>query len=207
MEKLEYEIIESGSRGNAVFVEDMLFDVGVGFGKLKERLYSTKYIFITHIHSDHLRLSTARKIQKQFPRIQWIGNWEVAEEIPLDYMVGDATKIQLKDREIESFPCVHDVVTHGFVVKFDGLSMIYATDTAGLEYAPKGPFDYLFIESNHCEEKVERVRGQARSLYDYDAYAGAKRHLSTQKSKAFYYMYRKGPESEWIELHKSKRFY
>lgn len=204
---MNYEVIASTSAGNSVLIEDMLFDVGVPFGKLKKRLYDTRYIFVTHAHSDHLNLKTALRIQKEFPRIQWIANHDVGMRIPVHHMVGDVTKLQFKDRFVQSFQCVHDVPTHGFVVEIDGVRIIYATDTHTLENAPKGPYDYLFIESNHDESKLAQIMGKGRKLYGYDAWENGMRHLSTQKSKAFYYINRRNKDSKWIELHKSKRFY
>ena len=203
---LDYEIIGSGSAGNCVRVEDMLFDIGVPYKQIGEMLYDIRYIIITHRHSDHLHMQTAQQIQKRFPRISWIGNFDVGQRIPLNHLVGDETVIALKGRTLRSFPCVHDVPTHGFVIESKKGKLIYATDTHSLEHAPKEKYDYLFIESNHDEKKLEMVRDQA-SKYGYDAWKGGMRHLSTQKSKAFYYIHRSSPDAPWVELHKSERFY
>lgn len=203
----EYEIIQSGSSGNCVIVGDMMFDCGVPYSKVRKHLYEIKYLFITHRHSDHLNTNTFRAIKKEFPRIKVIANWDVAYQVPVDNIVGDDTEIKLKDRTITSFSCPHDVVCHGFTVQTKKNTMIYATDTTTLENAPKLEYDFLFIESNHDENKIRAIQNTSRKLYGYDAWEGAMRHLSTQQSKAFYYMYRKDESSEWVELHKSERFY
>lgn len=203
----DYKIIASGSSGNAVRVEDMLFDIGVSYKELKDDLYHIKYIFITHRHSDHINPKTLIAIQKHFPRIKWIANYDVAQRMPIDEVIGDTTRIALKDRMVQSFPCAHDIPTHGFVIEMDGKTMIYATDTHNLNRAPKIKYDAMFLESNHDEKKIEIVREGARKKYGYDAWAGAMRHLSTQRSKAFYFMHRRSSESLWVELHKSNRFY
>ena len=52
--KLNYEIIASGSSGNCVVIEDMMFDVGVPYSKIRKYLYNIKYLFISHAHSDHI---------------------------------------------------------------------------------------------------------------------------------------------------------
>lgn len=204
---MNYRIIASGSSGNATVVEHMLFDCGVPYAKVRNHLYDVRYLFITHRHSDHLNTVTLNAIKKEFPRIKVIANWEIAYRIPVDHIVGDDTEIKLKDRTILSFPCPHDVVCHGFVVQKKDVNMIYATDTTTLEHAPKLKYDYLFIESNHDENKIRAIQNTSRKLYGYDAWQGAMRHLSTQQSRAFYYMNRKDESSEWVELHKSKRFY
>lgn len=204
---MKYEIIASGSKGNAVIIDDMLFDIGVPIAKLRQHLYKTKYIFITHRHSDHFSLKTAQTIEKEFPRIQWIANWDVASKFSVKHIVGDSTTLKFKDRTIQSFACVHDVPTHGYVIEKKDLAVIYATDTSSLEHAPKMKYDLLFLESNHDENKIKQIMFNARKLYGYDAYGSALRHLSTQNSKAFYYMHRKSKDSEWVQLHKSHRFY
>jgi hypothetical protein len=74
-----------------------------------------------------------------------------------------------------------------------------------LENAPAGPYDYLFIESNHDEQKLEAVRNEQRG--GYNPYLSGKRHLSTQQAKAFFYLNRRNQDSQFIELHQSSRFY
>lgn len=204
---LNYKIISSGSSGNAVIIEDMLFDCGVPFSRFGKELYKIKYLLITHAHSDHLNVKTFQQIKKKFPRIITIGNYEVSYKVAIDEIVGDVTTKEFKDRTIKSFLCPHDVACHGFAVIEKNKNIIYATDTSSLENAPKFKYDYLFIESNHDENKIKAIRNNSVKLYGYDAWKGAMRHLSTQKSKAFYYMNRKNIDSKWIELHKSKRFY
>lgn len=205
--KLNYEIIASGSSGNCVIVEDMMFDVGVPYSKIRKYLYNIKYLFISHAHSDHINIASLNKLRKEFPRITVIGNYHVAERVYVNEIVGDNTLIRFPDRTIESFACVHDIPCHGFIVEINNKRLIFATDTHSLENAPRGEYDYLFLESNHDENKINTIRDTAIKKYGYDAWEGAIRHLSTQKSKAFYYLNRRGKDSEWIELHKSKRFY
>lgn len=207
MNELNYEIISSGSKGNCVVIEDMMVDIGVPYKRIKEKLYDTKYILITHRHTDHVNRFTANRIMKEFPRIKIIGNYDVSDLIKLNYPTGDETELKFKDRNIKTFKCIHDVVCNGFVIKYKNKNIIYATDTASLEYAPKEKYDYMFIESNHDKKKIELIRNNSYKKYGYNAYMGAKRHLSTQDSQLFYFLNRKSTDSKWIELHKSERFY
>lgn len=204
---MNYEILKSGSSGNCVIVEDMMFDCGIPFREIRKKLYKIKFLLLTHRHSDHINKTTLNRIRKEFPRIQIIGNYDIAERFYVNTIIGDESVLYFKDRVIKSFPCVHDVICHGFVVETENNSLIYATDTHSLEHAPKGKYDYLFIESNHDENKIKQIQNNSKNLYGYDAWENAVRHLSTQKSKAFYYLNRKSKDSEWVELHKSERFY
>lgn len=186
----------------------MLFDIGLPFTKIQDELLNVRYLFITHKHSDHINRVTYRKLRRKYPRITVIANYDVAQIIPVDKVVSDSSVFTLHGRTVTCFKLIHDVVCTGYNVTMnDGTEIIYATDTSSLENAPDKKYDYLFLESNHDEKKLEQISTNAKKLYGYDAYSGGKRHLSTQQSKTFYFLHRRNRDSEWIELHKSNRFY
>lgn len=203
---MQYNIISTGSKGNAVLINDVLVDCGIPFKHLKPHLYNVKYLLFTHIHSDHINPTALRNIRKLFPHIRVIGNYEVAQHFEVDHIINAGYPIELGDYTFEAFECVHDVVTYGYTWEFEGLSIIYATDTNTLENAPIKKYDYLFLESNYDPVKLEMARGK-RHQFGYDAYAGGLRHLSTTDCKTFYYMNRRDKDSPLIELHMSSRFY
>jgi phosphoribosyl 1,2-cyclic phosphodiesterase len=200
-----YKIISSGSKGNAVIINDVLIDCGVPFNKIKDDLYEIKYLLITHIHSDHVRPATLKSIKTMFPKIQIIGNYEVHQTCSVDTIANAGFEVVTEDYVFNPFECVHDVLCYGFTWKFGELDIIYATDTSNLKNAPKGKYDYLFIESNHSEKKLELASNNVKG--GYNPYLSGKRHLSTEAAKNFYYLNRKSRESEFIELHRSERFY
>lgn len=201
-----YEIISSGSKGNAVLINDVLVDCGVPFSQLKEKLYDVKYLLITHIHMDHLKPKTYSAIRKLFPKITTIGNYQVGQTVDLDIISNAGFPVETEDYTFHCFECLHDVLTYGYTWQFEDKNIIYVTDTGSLETAPPGPYDFLFLESNHDEKKLEEVRKKPNEK-GYDPFESGKRHLSTQQSKGFYYLNRRDSDSEFIELHKSKRFY
>lgn len=204
---MKYNVIASGSKGNCVVIENIMIDAGIPYKDLEEYLPDIRYLFITHIHQDHLRISTIKRIKKMYPYIQIYGNWQVKEKLgDICTGVNLNSHITNKDFEVRFFRCIHDVETYGMVFDIEGLKVIYATDTSTLAHAPGDiKFDYLFLESNHDKRKLEMA------LYSkgigYNAYGNGKRHLSTQDCKTFYYTRRKDKTSELIELHKSERFY
>lgn len=200
-----YEVIATGSKGNCVLINDVMVDCGVPFGKIKEYLYDVKYLLLTHIHSDHVRPATLNSIKKMFPKILIIGNYEVHQLYEVHKIANGGFPIETDDYTFVPFECTHDVVTHGFTWEFEGLSIIYATDTVDMLNAPNKKYDYLFLESNHDSKKLEMAISQHKG--GYNPYLGGKRHLSTQDSKAFYYTHRRSKDSEYIQLHMSSRFY
>ena len=201
-----YEIISTGSEGNAVLINDVLVDCGVSFNQIKEHLYDVKYLLLTHIHGDHVKPSTLKSIKKLFPKIKIIGNYEVHQKFGVDIIANANYPVETDHYTFLPFECDHDVLTYGYTWQYGDLNIIYVTDTSNLDNAPDLKYDFLFLESNHCEQKVESILLNP-AKFGYNAYSGAKRHLSTQKAKAFYYMHRKDRNSELIELHRSKRFY
>lgn len=201
---MQYKIINSGSKGNCVIVNDVMVDCGVGFKKIKDELYDIKYLLLTHVHSDHIKLSTLKSIKQLFPRITIVGNYEVHQKFGVDVVCNAGFDVSVDDYIFKPFECEHDVLTYGYTWQFNGLSILYATDTSTMSNAPKQKYDYFFLESNHDEKKIEQID---MNKYGYNAYLGAKRHLSTRQAKGFYYTNRRNKDSVWVELHKSSRFY
>lgn len=202
---MNYKIISTGSKGNCVIINDVMVDCGVPFSKIKNELYSIKYLLFTHIHTDHMNVKTIQQVAENFPRITMIGNYEAHDAFNCNIIANAGFEIETDDYTFTPFECVHDVVCYGYTWDFEGNKIIYATDTSTLEHAPAGKYDFLFLESNHDEYKLEQVRHEQRG--GYNPYVSGKRHLSTQQAKAFYYLHRKDKDSQFIELHQSSRFY
>jgi phosphoribosyl 1,2-cyclic phosphodiesterase len=208
---MDYHIISTGSKGNCVVIGNVMVDCGVAFKKIKDFLYDVDVLLLTHIHSDHIKESTLKNIVVMFPHIKIYGNYEVCQvfgEYPITAVNEGVEFYTHTNQTVTPFKCIHDVLTYGYYWEhFTGESIIYATDTSDLRNAPTDmKFDYLFLEANHDEKKVEQLL-HASGKFGYNAYAGAKRHMSTQKAKSYYYVNRKSKESKLIELHMSSRFY
>ncbi|SEN20242.1 MBL fold metallo-hydrolase [Paenibacillus sp. OV219] len=204
---MEYKIISTGSKGNCVIIENVMIDCGVPFKTIKEHLYGVSTLLLTHIHSDHIKEATLKNIVIMFPHIKIYGNYEVCQvysEYPIT-CINEGIPFEDDGITFTPFKAIHDVVTYGYVWVWDGERIIYVTDTADLRNAPVQTYDHFFIESNHSEKKIETMKFDTR--YGYNVYAGAKRHLSTEKAKLFYFMNRASAASTFVELHQSSRFY
>ena len=205
MTSLDYRVIASGSSGNAVRVENIMFDCGIPYKRMKEDLYKVDTLLITHSHSDHVQPATLEHIRSDFPRIKVYGNYDVAYHWQLDKVIGTKPFTRPK-RIIIPFDAVHDVPCTGYIVQVKDLNILYCTDTARIQIPDGYPIDYCFLESNYDERKLRELAKQYRS-HGYDPTVSSHRHLSTQKCKEFYFINRRNSESQLIELHKSRRFY
>lgn len=204
--KLDYNIIATGSTGNAVRIENIMIDCGIPFIKMKEDLYKVDSLLITHAHSDHVKPRTLERIRKEFPNIRVYANADVAYRYTIDKVIGTAPfKVRGKKRVIP-FDGVHDVPVTGFVLLIEDLNVLYMTDSARVNPPGDIKFDYMFLESNFDERKLRELSKQYKRR-GYDPYSSVTRHLSTQKCKEFYYVNRRNEKSVLIELHQSHRFY
>lgn len=206
MKEIDYNIIATGSSGNAVRIESIMVDCGIAFSKMKEDLYKVDTLLITHAHSDHVKPSTLDRIRKEFPNIKVYGNADVAYQYPVDKVVGTAPFKLRNKREVIPFDGVHDVPVTGYVIRMKGLNILYMTDTARVNPPGDLKYDYVFLESNFDERKLRELSKQYRRR-GYDPYSSVTRHLSTQKCKEFYYVNRRDGNSVLVELHQSHRFY
>ena len=184
-----------------------MFDIGLPYKRIKDSLYGVKYILISHVHSDHLNPATYRQIHKFFPNIKFIGDQEVNDRCPMDIVAHEKEPIILVDTVITPFHAPHDVQVLGWTWQYKGEDYMFVTDTYSLEFVPEHKYDHFFLEANHDRDKIKAIMGKDQKMFGYSAVDGALRHLSTQDAKAFYYLHRKSAKSDWIQLHKSARFY
>ena len=203
---LDYHIIGSSSRGNAVRIGGIMIDCGMGFTDMKDDLYKCHSLLITHAHSDHIKANTLKQINRHFPWIKTYANSDVAYKFYINQVIGSAAFVLKGGEIVTPFAAVHDIPTTGFMIQMHGLDILYVTDTAEVNIPKEARFDYFFIESNYDESKLREIAKRYRKG-KYDPEDSAYRHLSTQQAKGVYYSHRKSKDSQFIELHKSSRFY
>ena len=69
---MEYNIISTGSKGNAVVINDViLIDCGVSFRALKDVYKNIKIVLLTHIHSDHFNRRTIKALANNRPTLRF----------------------------------------------------------------------------------------------------------------------------------------
>lgn len=206
-EKLDYHIIGSGSTGNAVRIENILFDVGLPYSRIKDDLYLVDYILISHRHKDHFKENVLQRIKKEFPYIKVASNYDVAQRTDcIDKIFNNGFPFQLGTQTFYPFETIHDVPGSGYTFKLKGNDVVFCTDTKDYSNMPDLLYDYMFLESNYDKNVLQSISRKGNKGY-FQYINSYNRHASKQHCKAIYYEHRKSRDSVLVELHKSERFY
>ena len=206
-----YKVISSGSNGNALLYHNsILVDCGVSFSQIKDLKKDIRLVLLTHEHSDHINLSTLKKLQRERPTMrigccQWLSE-KLSELNNIDiYEIGKIYKYGAF--EISPVKLYHDVPNCGYRIFKDDFKIFHATDTGHLEGITAKNYDLYAIEHNYDEEKLNNAKeiSHQKGIYTH-AFGSEKTHLSWQQAQDFIKLNRK-EKSEILELHKSQSFY
>ena len=191
-------VLASGSEGNVTYVETsqhkILLDIGMNVKYIKEKLSELSieledidYIFITHVHDDHVK-ALKSMIKKYNPTIclspKMFGELEVLKDYENILLYDDV--VYLKDATIEIIKTSHDTSdSRSFIVTSDGKSVVYLTDTGFInqKYFKKleNKNVYLF-ESNH---DIEMLLNGPYPKWLKDRVMGPYGHLSNKDSSIY----------------------
>lgn len=210
---MKYNIISSGSIGNAIIIEDIiLIDIGVSFEKLKNDYKNLQLVLLTHIHGDHFNKATIKKIAKLRPTLRFACcKWLVEPLIECGVKKKNIDVLEIgkiydyKKFAISPVLLYHNVEQCGYRVFYNKnnrlLKMIYATDTYKLDGITAPNYDLYLIEANYTEEDIkERIKAkETLGLYCYEKDAMLN-HLSKEKCDKFLYE-NMGSRSEYVYMH------
>lgn len=157
---MHYSIINSGSDGNCVIVNDFLaIDMGISYKKLSPYADKLEIVLLTHIHCDHFKKYTIKELAKRKPLIRFgCCEWllESLLELGIDRSRIDIFEIGKKYNyeklQITPIKLYHDVPNCGYRVFIDNYKLIYCTDTYTLEGIKAIDYDYYLIEGNYEDD-------------------------------------------------------
>lgn len=207
---MNYNVISTGSMGNAVVIENkILIDCGVSYKLLLPYISNLKLVLLTHIHCDHFNKSTIRKLAAERPTLRFgCGKWLVRDLIACkvpkwridvygDYSINHYSR----DLTVAMFPLNHNVPNCGYKISIDNERLFYATDTNDLNGIKAKNYDLYMVEANYEDEEIqERIREkELRGEYAYE-YQVLKNHLSKAKCDDFL-IKNAGPMSEFVYMH------
>jgi len=202
-----YNIISSGSKGNAVIYFDcILLDCGVNFKAIKPYINDLNLVLLTHKHLDHINIKTLKALQFERPTLR-IGccEWMVPlldglKNIDV-YEIGALYEYGLF--EISPIKLYHDVCNCGYRIFKDEIKMIHATDTAHLNGISATDYELYALEHNYNEETIYDTIQRKKSRGEFSHEEGAMNsHLSEQQAQQFFFE-NKGVNSKIIRLHES----
>lgn len=206
---INFNIVSTGSKGNAVILEDfILIDCGVPFSHIKKYISSLKLALLTHIHSDHFKMSTIKRLAFERPSLRFACcRWLVQ---PLVQAGVNPKNIDVLDFDIMynyglcnviAVPLNHNVPNVGYKIHFPKGRVFYATDTNDLKGIVARHYDLYMIEANYEDEVIqEKIKAkEIAGLYAYEKQV-LKNHLSKAKADDFI-IRMSGPNSRFCYLH------
>lgn len=209
---MNYNIISTGSQGNAVVINDtILVDCGVSFKALKDVYKDLQIVLLTHIHTDHFNGKTIKRLADERPTIrigccEWLVNDLVEAGVPKQSIdVFEIGKIyDYKAFKVSPIKLYHNVPNCGYRIFANGEKAIYATDTEHLQGITAKDYGLYMIEANYTDEDLqERINAKLEAgEYSYELNV-ASRHLSHEQASEWL-MENMSAKSEYVFLHGHK---
>ena len=182
---IDYNIISTGSQGNAVVIEHkILIDCGVSFKALAAEYRTLKLVLLTHIHSDHFHPSTLRLLASNRPTLRfaccaWLCKPLVDAGVPV-------SQIDVLDPghlygygicNVIPHMVKHNVPNCGWKVWLDGRKLFYCTDMNNLNGISAPNYDLYMVEANYDDKDIQakiaekKLTGEYSNLADSDTQA------------------------------------
>lgn len=211
---MTYDILATGSKGNAVIIiDEILVDCGVPYKKLEPYVKKLKLVLMTHVHGDHFKPSTVRTLHRERPTLRFgCCEWMVRPllEAGVDkYLIDvfEPEKPQLyscNGFSVVAYSLVHDVPNCAWRISNGREAVFYGTDTGTLDGIEAKNCDLYLIEANHTQAEIEARAAEKleRGEYSYERRAAAN-HLSYEQAMDFLAR-NAGPLSKYVLLHQHK---
>ena len=206
---MKYKIISSCSTGNAVIIRDfILIDCGVSFKELEKYYKKLKIVLLTHIHSDHFKKETIKKLAEERPTLrfaccEWLVNplLECGVNRRNIDVLQVGTRYDYKRFKVVPIKLYHDVSQCGYRVLFDDYKVIYMTDTKTVEGIKAKDYDLYLIVGNYDEDEIEeRIKEKQQNCEYVYEFRAKDSHLSKQQATEFL-LNNMGENSEYVFMH------
>ena len=192
-----YNIISTGSKGNAVVINDkILIDCGVPYKLLEPYIKPLKLVLLTHEHGDHFVPSTVRRLHLERPTLRFgCCKWMVPHLIAagvdkrvIDVFTPKSCVLYGTVCTVMPEPLFHNVPNCGYHIRMDGERLFYATDTGTLDGIKAEGYDLYMVEANHTKADIvaRAAEKQARGEYAYE-FRAAENHLSQEQAEDWLY--------------------
>jgi len=206
---MNYKIVSSCSTGNAVILRDIiLIDCGVTFRRLEKYYKKLKLVLLTHIHSDHFKKATIKKLAKERPTLRFACcKWLLKPLLECGVLRKNIDVLEIGIRydykifKVVALKLYHDVPQCGYRVLFDDYKAIYMTDTKTVEGISANNYDLYLIEANYDEDEIqERIKQKQKECQFVYEFRAKENHLSKQQASEFL-LENMGENSEYVFMH------
>lgn len=203
-----YQIIASGSKGNAVLYHgSILVDVGVPFSLLKPYLHQIQLVLLTHIHKDHINTLTLATLVRERPTLRvgccpWMADQVKGIRNVDFYEIGET--YNYGTFKLSPVKLYHDVPNCGYRIFNGETKLIHCTDTHTLDGIEAKDYNLFALEHNYNEETIHDIIATLEARGDYAYMKGSlNSHLSEQQARDFFYR-NKGEHSQLVRLHETR---
>lgn len=194
MSLVRYNIIGTGSQGNATVLNDwILIDCGMPYKAIKSEVKNLKLVLLSHAHQDHLNKQTIRKLAFERPTLRF-GCCKWLVEALVDCNVNKNAIDVYEPNEVYDYKLfqispvelIHDVPNCGYKIHFSNEKVFYATDTNSLDGIDAEGYDLYMVEANYDDTEIsERIqRKVSHGDYAYE-FGVLNNHLSKAKCDEF----------------------
>ena len=192
---MKIEIIATGSGGNCfVFDDEIMIDAGVSYKKLTESIDVKKisHVLLSHIHCDHFKPETIRKLFVNTDMIFVCGEFLKDELLGLGVeedrilIVSSGNIYHYESFIISPIEAYHDVENFGYRLKKDEYLHLHITDTSTLDGIEAMSYDSASIECNHDRPRALEMIEEAKESGEFTHLKRAtETHLSVQETIQF----------------------
>lgn len=209
---IDYNIISTGSQGNAVVVEKhILIDCGVPFRAIRRDAKMLRLVLLTHVHSDHFKRGTLARLARERPTLRfaccgWLADPLAEAGVPqrqIDVLRA-GTMYGYGICNVIPFEVKHNVPNCGWKVWLPAGKLIYCTDMNNLNGISAPKYDLYMIEANYDEQKIREKIAEKKlnGEYAYECQV-LRNHMSRQKADDWLYR-NMGPNSAYIYMHQHR---
>lgn len=209
---MNYNIIATGSDGNAVVINDyMLIDCGVSFKALTVVKKQLKIVLLTHIHSDHFNPATIRRLAMERPTLRFACcDWLLPVLIGCGVQKKNIDLLKVGKIynygafKLSPIKLYHDVDNCGWRIFIGSEKAIYITDTTTVQGITAKDYDLYLVEANYSEPEIqERIKAkEVLGQYIYE-YRVLRTHLSKEECDNWL-LENIGENSEYVYIHQHK---
>ena len=213
---MKHHVIQTGSDGNAVILQGekdvILVDCGVSYAKLAPYRRAISIVLLTHIHGDHFRPATIKRLAHDRPMLRFMApiwllypllNQCDVDERNIDIAQLDSTAVYGERIKVRPFPLVHDVPNCGYEITLDKSRIVYATDTSHIPDIVNA--DYYMLEANYKNAEELAARASAKIEAGQYVYENGLQDRHFSREQAIDYVYRNGNDkSQYVLLHEHK---